>query len=300
MKRESVTFTPQMVTVFLEHEKLISKVLKRCHDLTATEFCILREIYLAGGRVEGMDFAGFLMLKRNSISMAITSLSRKGYVVKETGSSDRRMTVVSETAAGKKVTQDATRNVYEAQVSTFWKSLTVEEERGGNRCAVLVLEKLRDHAIDDAATLKAINTPISPEFIVFCKVVPQRWATIIKESADLSLTEFRILNNVASSPDGRRASDTARSLLLERSLVSTCKHRLIMGSLMGETADPDDGRNAILRSTAAGEAVVMRLNALLTKATADMYSLCDDDLCVAANEWHARMYRNMNVMYQMI
>lgn len=300
MKRESVTFTPQMATVFVEHEKLISKTLKRCHDLTATEFCILREIYLAGGKVEGMDFANFFMLKRNSISMAITSLSKKGYVQKGTGPNDRRVAVISETEAGRKATQDATKSVYEAQVSTFWKSLTIEEERGGNRCGVLVLEKLRDHVIADAATLKAANTPITPEFIVFCKVVPQRWAAIIKGSVDLSLTDFRILNNVVSAPDGRRASDVARSLLLERSLVSSCKSRLISKGLLEEVSDPDDGRNAILRSTSAGDDLEMRLNSLLTKATADMYSLCDDDLCVAANEWHARMYRNMNVMNQII
>ncbi len=300
MERESVRFTSQMVTVFVQHEKMISKVLKRCHDLTATEFCILREIYLAGGEVDGLDFADFLMLKRNSISMAISSLSRKGYVEKSPSSNDRRMASIFETSTGTEVTRAATKRVYEAQRSTFWRNLSVDDERSGNVVASLVLRRLRGQDYATAAPLKETNTPITPEFIIFCKVVPQRWSCTIKEVSNLSLTDFRILDHVSASEGEIRAADVAQALLLERSLISSCKNGLVRQGLLHEQSDISDGRNSFLSATSTGEALAAKLNAALGEATADMYALCDERLVFDINEWHPRMYRSMNVMNQLI
>lgn len=297
MAPQSVVFTTQMMTVFIEHEKMIDKVLKRCHDLTATEFCILRALYLAGGEANGLDFAQFLMLKRNSISIALSSLARKDLASKAPSERDRRMLHVTETAAGRKITRDATASIYEAQKATFWSNLSLEDERGGNLVASLVLSKLRGVDYSATAPLKDENTPISSEFVVFCKMVPQRWDFTLKKHSELSLTDFRILTCLDEWGSAARASDIARYLLLERSVVSTRKDALITRGLVAESVDENDRRNSNLVVTEHGAVLAERLKAHLSTETADMYSLCEEaNLSNEINDWHRVMYANMSVM----
>lgn len=295
MKSQSVIFTSEMMTVFVEHEKVIDRVLKRCHGLTTTEFCILRALYLAGGEVDGLDFAGFLMLKRNSISIALSSLARKNLVSKLPSEKDRRMLRVRETDEGIEITRNATASVYEAQTTTFWRHLTADEERGGNLVASLVLAKLRGVDYSSTAPLKETNTPITPEFIVFCKMVPQRWSYIIKKNSDLSLTDYRVLSCLIELGEEARASDVMRRLLLERSVVSMCKDDLRSHGLITESPDKSDRRNSNLGVTAKGHEVFSLLKDHLTTETSNMYSLCDNDLSRAVNEWHCTMYANLNI-----
>lgn len=294
MKRQFVIFTSEMMTVFVEHEKMIDKILKRCHGLTTTEFCILRALYLEGGEVDGLDFARFLMLKRNSISLAISSLDRKGLVTKLPSKDDRRMLRVKETEEGRAITRDATTSVFEAQTNTFWSNLSLDDERGGNLVASLVLAQLRGYDYSSVAPLSEGNTPITPEFVVFCKMVPQRWGHVIKDSSNLSLTDYRVLACLVELGGRARASDVMRSLFIERSVVSVCKDALRAQGLIVEEPDKADKRNSIISVVEMGFDIAAALKDRLIEATADMYSLCDDDLSRAINKWHREMYASMN------
>ncbi len=288
-----VTFTPQMVTVFVEHEAQIARVLKRDCDLTVTEFCIIRELYLSGGPVDGFNFADFLMLRRNSISMALSSLEDKGYITKSSSKTDRRKSRITVTEKGIDLTIKATRAIYEAQESSFWNDLTPDEERSGNLVASLVLSSLRGKRQDDAAPLDKTHTPITPEFIVFCKAVPQMWIKTVKDSAGLSLSEFRILATMVSLKGSAYAIDLSRMLLLDRSTISASKDKLVEKGLIGESQDERDRRNSELRILPRGRQLFNDLNRKLQDVTNQMYSLCVPDYAEAINQWHLRMYKNM-------
>ena len=285
----------QMITVFVEHNKVIAKVLKKYYQLTPTEFCILRALYLSDGRVEGIDFASFLYLKRNSISMALSKLEDRELIGKAASQQDRRSIVVTETKRGTEVTRQATADIYGALTNSFWHDLDLADKRGGNETASLVLEALRGTPTKAPGKLKESNTPISPEFIVFCKVVPQLWSARLVPLG-LSLSEYRMLNAVWQADEPIRSTDIARSLLLERSVVSLFKDTMVEKGLVSFSPAEGDRRNYEVSLTPEGEGLVLCAQTSLQEETDRAYALCDDTLVSHINEWHLRMFRNMNVL----
>lgn len=296
MEEQSVAFTSHMATVFVEHEKLAGKVFKREQGLTTTEFCILRALYLAGGEVSGLDFVDYLMLKRNSISIAMSSLDKKGLVKKQVSSGDRRMLHIKETKEGRKVAHEAAEVLYQAQKNTFWNELSITDERGGNVVASMVLAKLRGVDYSSTAPLTNSNTPISPEFILFCKVVPQRWNAAIKsETPGLSLSEYRVLRHLTECKEAR-AADISRSLFLERSVVSNCKNTLLGRNFIHEMADEADHRNYVLTPSDEGILAEEHLRECLQRETSFMYEPCEKaGLAASINAWHQQMYESIRM-----
>lgn len=289
----------QMITVFVEHNKVIAKVLKKYYQLTPTEFCILRALYLSDGRVEGVDFASFLYLKRNSISMALSKLEERELIGKAANQQDRRCIVVTETERGTKVTREATADIYGALTNSFWHDLTLEDKRGGNQTASLVLEALRGTPTKAPGGLKESNTPVSPEFVVFCKVVPQLWTTQLAPWG-LSLSEYRMLDTIRQANEPIRSTDIARSLLLERSVVSQFKDTMVEKGLIDFSLAVGDRRNYEVSLTPEGQFLTLTAQAALQEETDRAYMLCDNALASRINEWHLRMFRNMNVLNAVI
>ena len=288
-----VVCNQQMVTVFVEHNKVIAKVLKKYYDLTPTEFCILRALYLSDGRVEGVDFASFLCLKRNSISMALSKLEGRDLIGKAASEQDRRSIVVTETLRGTGITREATTDIYGALTGSFWRDLSLEDKRGGNETAYRVLEALRGAPTKAPGGLKDGNTPISPEFIVFCKTLPQLWGARLTPLG-LALSEYRMLDVAARAEEPLRSTDIARALLLERSAVSLFKDALVGKGLVSFSPTEGDRRNCTVSLTPAGGALVARARDILQRETDRAYALCDDGLVARVNAWHLRMFRNMN------
>ena len=289
----------QMITVFVEHNKVIAKVLKKYYQLTPTEFCILRALYLSDGRVEGVDFASFLYLKRNSISMALSKLEERELIGKAASQQDRRSIIVTETKRGTEVTREATADIYGALTNSFWHDLAIEDKRGGNETASLVLEALRGAPTKAPGGLKESNTPVSPEFIVFCKVVPQLWSARLA-LLGLSLSEYRMLDAIHQANEPVRSTDIARSLLLERSVVSQFKDTMVEKGLVDFSPAEGDRRNYEVNLTPEGQSLALSAQAALQKETDRAYILCDDALVPRINEWHLRMFRNMNVLNAVI
>ena len=294
-----VACNQQMITVFVEHNKVIAKVLKKYYQLTPTEFCILRALYLSDGRVEGVDFASFLYLKRNSISMALSKLEERELIGKAANQQDRRSIVVTETERGTEVTREATADIYGALTNSFWHDLALEDKRGGNQTASLVLEALRGTPTKAPGGLKESNTPVSPEFVVFCKVVPQLWSARLAPLG-LSLSEYRMLSTILQADEPIRSTDIARSLLLERSVVSQFKDTMVEKGLVDFSPAEGDRRNYEVSLTSEGQSLALAAQVALQEETDRAYALCDDALVSRINDWHLRMFRNMNVLNAVI
>lgn len=297
---KTIKLSPKMITVYCEHERLFGKLLKRFCDMTVTEYCVLREINLAGGRVEGFDFAGFLMLKHSTISMTLSSLENKGYIKRELSSTDRRMLSVSATQKGVQAGEEATQTIHTTWEKTFWSNFDLDEERGGHRIAYLVLTKLRGYAPEEPAVPKENVNPISPEFIMFLKLVPQRWSQVIKNSAGLSLSEYRVLFEMAEAGGSTLAADLSRRLYLDRSMISVCKDKLLKRGLLFETPDDHDRRNSKLKLTAEGKKLCTRLTDELQAATEDMFSLCLPKYTKEINIWNDKLYDNMGTLSRVV
>lgn len=292
---DRVICSQQMVTVFVEHAKVIAKVLKKYYGLTSTEFCILRAIYLSDGRIEGVDFASFLCLKRNSISTALSALQRQGFVAKEPSSRDRRSVVIAETEEGVEATRKATADIYGALTSSFWRNLSMDDKLGGNRTAALVLEALRGTPTKAPGGLKETSTPITPEFVVFCKAVPQLWSAGLA-GLGLSLSEYRVLDATREAGGPVRSADLARALMLDRSAVSLIKDGMVARGLASFSPAEPDRRSSSLALLPDGEMLAIQARRALQKETDRAYSLCDDALVAQVNSWHVRMFQNMNVL----
>lgn len=295
MGSEPSLFTAHMVTVFVEHRKSIDAILRSKHSMSSTEFCILRSLYLAGGDVDGLDFATYLMLRRNSVSTALASLAHKGYVEKRSGDDDRRMLHVTTTQSGMKAVHQATLSIFRAQKKTFWKNLDDADALGGNRIASCVLESMRGTSFENAAPLRPCNTPITPEFVVFCKAVPQHWTHTVKSESNLSLTELRVLSEISDAPD-TRPSDIMDALIINRARMSQAKSFLQKAGLVIARVDAADRRNTPLSPTSEGKRLASFLRERLTRETDALYALCSPDLRRKAAVWHEKMYASMREM----
>lgn len=162
-----------------------------------------------------------------------------------------------------------------------------------------MLERLRGVPTEAPGGLKESNTPITPEFVVFCKAVPQLWASCLA-GLGLSFSEYRILDAVTSADGPVRSTDVARALMLDRSVVSLFKDSVVERGLVDFSPAEGDRRNYVLALTEEGRGLVGRARAALQAVTDDAYSLCSDELVGRVNVWHRRMFRNMNVLNAVI
>lgn len=293
--QETVTFTMQQMTVLIEHERVIEKYLTKVQGITLTEFCILRLLELHEGQSVGIDFANFLLLKQVSVNAALSNLEKNGYISKAVVEKDRRSKVVTITPNGIEKAHDATTNIYSFLRQTFWRNFNEDEVIAAVTAGSRILAAIQPEGRSDIENSEHLDIPITAEFIMILKVVPQTWSAEIKKISPLSMSEYRVLALLASSPEGVSATIIASRLSLERSMVSVVKKSLEKKHYIKADISKGDKRIELLSCTEEGEELAQKVTAALTKVTAHLYKNYDAELAAKINEWHMRMYREVGV-----
>lgn len=288
-----VSFSYQMMTVIIEHEKHIKKILSSKYGLSPTEFSILRSIELSGGVSKGLSVGGFLHLKHNSISVAVSNLKNQGLIVKAINAQDRRATDMSITEKGVSTTKQATEDIYEDMKASFWKTMTDEDIREAVLIGSYVNKKLNSSNSLHTASFEKQVLPISPEFIVNMKVLPKMWDKIIKEAGGISTPEYRMLNLLANSDEPLRSYDIAARLLMDRAAISRGKAKLESGGYVVAHQDSAEKRDASFSVSEKGRSLEAKITKKLGEATSELYSDLDANAVEQMDRWHREMYETL-------
>ena len=289
MAIETVSFTPRLVTVFVEHERLMGDTISQASGLSTTDYCILRALYLMGGEASGVEFARFLLLKPNSVSAALSKMERRGMVMRFPDVNDARVTTTRVTDEGVAAVRGATSKTYQALKETFWRDFTDEEIVHAVNISRAVMGAFGSDMADVPAERAEGHTPLLPEFISGVKHIIQRWTATLSGQFGLALSEYRLLAATASSTEPLRASEAARLLFLAPSAVSVLKSGLGQRELLSTCGAR--GRGALMSCTQQGLSTCAEATQALSSATADCYAGLDENTVLYLDEWHTRMYR---------
>lgn len=287
----TVEFNYRMMTVIIEHEKRMKNTLSSEQNLSPTEFAILQSIDLSGGKTKGLSVGSFLMLKHNSISVAVSNLQRKGLLEKEINPNDRRATDLSITKKGIEITRCATKSIYAEMKKTFWEGMNDAEIKKAVLVGSYVNKNIAAGSSVHTAAFEDNVLPISPEFIVNMKVMPRMWDKTIKKNGELSTPEFRILDLLAHSDEALRSFDIAKRLQMDRAAISRSKDKLDKRGLIEIKQDAKDRRDVLLAATVQGKEFEEKINRELRVLTNELYSDLDSKEAAQMNEWHEKMYR---------
>lgn len=289
MSAGTVSFTPRLVTLFVEHERLMNDTIVASCSLSTTDYCILRALYLCGGSASGIEFAKFLLLKPNSVSTALNRLQAKRFVERFPDENDARITATRVTPEGTAAVREATSRTYEALRETFWRDFTDEEIFRAVNVSRTVMGAFGADMTLAPIERSAGHTPLLPEFVSGVKHILQRWNSTLSGQFGLSLSEYRVMAMAASMAQAPRAAEVARQLFLAPSAVSIIKSGLTERELMAVSGPR--GRGSLLSCTSKGAALCAGATQALSAATAESYSGLDEETSLYLDEWHTRMYR---------
>lgn len=290
---QAVEMNYRMMTVIIEHEKRIKRILSARLGLSPTEFAILRSIALSGGTSTGLSTGEFLLLKHNSISVAVSHLKEMDLLDKEIDQTDRRATKLTVTQKGLEATERATHAIYDDFKITFWKNMDESDIRKAIRVGSLVNRKLASSEPLSKNSFDDTPLPISPEFIINMKVLPKLWSDTIKKTGPLSMPEYRILDLLQNSNEPLRSFDIAGKLMMDRAAVSRNKDKLEKQGFIVAQQNAKDRRDVLLSNTRSGCDLAISILGELSKLTANLYSDLDEQEARQMNAWHDEMYRGL-------
>ena len=111
--------------------------------------------------------------------------------------------------------------------------------------------------------------------VVLADQISRHTLNIVKNEADLNLSQWRVLAAVAEK-SGRSAAEVTAITPMDKTIVSRAVSSLITLGLITKTSDTSDKRRSSLSATQAGEAIYLkiaqRLNADLIDNQAGQHS----------------------------
>ena len=92
------------------------------------------------------------------------------------------------------------------------------------------------------------------QLVVLADAISRRTAAIVRDRADLNLSQWRVLAAIAETP-GRTANEVVRVTPMDKGIVSRATKALLEAGLVRREASQADGRISHLYLTVSGEAL---------------------------------------------
>ena len=107
MKSETIVFSRQMLTVIVEHTRVVTARLKERWGLSYNEFTLLYALLEVARPVDTGSLGEYLLLRRETVTGLLLDLEDKGLVVRVPGQKDRRVLLVQLSRKGATETREA-------------------------------------------------------------------------------------------------------------------------------------------------------------------------------------------------
>lgn len=289
---ERIGFSAHLATFYLEFSRVSAAFCKERHSLTLTEYELLLTLLGAGRSLTFYELADFLVLRPGTLWHMAPSLLDRSLIVAECSRQDRRQASLRLTGKGAQVAASCNCGLT-AYVKGMTQSMLPDDEyRQFLQTGIAAsLDSLRGCAA--SASLSGELMPGQRvEFNVFVRVIIEKWRRCVRECADLSLNELRVLQALSEGPF-LRMQDIADALLMTRSEVSACKKSLCGRGLACQKSNPFDGRSCLLGLTQKGRGVLRRCLPALDEITVPAHRPSTEESVMVLRAWHSRMYCNL-------
>lgn len=288
MEAAALIVSHQVITVHLEHERVIRRVLKDGFDIDIVEYCLADYLLCCKEPLPSTFLHQFNTQKYRTMLSAVSSLEDKGIIAKEQANLGRKTFLVRLTPYGEQLAKDASALVHDCMKSTFWRNIPEDEIERTMRYSVTALENLKAAPLQLYAS-DFETSKIHPYFFLDIVYIIRRWKEVVAEAAGLTLTTYRALSLLESFGE-MSPSDIASTLCIEKSSVSTSKEVLIERAYALENEDGNDHRKLYLSCSDQGRIVARRLNSLVEEETKTYFSPVDAHTINLLNAHHMRMY----------
>jgi DNA-binding MarR family transcriptional regulator len=160
---EKVLFSPRLITVYNEHVRLVSGLLRQNYAMTYSAFTLLCATHTISVPVSVEQLADMLLLKKRTVLDSLLALENHGLVVKSGISDDNRKMSISLSAKGhslaRRVFDDALSFVREV----FWEGLPDSDYIQFHRAATKgSVDLLRGHVSLIAGDCQDDAPPVPP------------------------------------------------------------------------------------------------------------------------------------------
>ncbi|NTU88663.1 MAG: MarR family transcriptional regulator [Actinobacteria bacterium] len=271
---------------------LIKEVVLHIGNMSITDYCILQKLLMLDRSMELSEFRGFLLLKKNTISIAVSRLEQNGYISKETNKNDYRKCFITLTSDGRELAQKLSHAIRDSLLANFWQ--TFEDERV-NWGMVIDSQAFYLHVGDSERAdldFKEDGNFVSPSWIIALKYISQLWTLALAKEVKLSLSEFRVLQLLVISQASYCTIEIARKLEIESSVVSRVIRSLRNAGLVDLVQSKDDRRSYLSTVTSDGECVYEKGRLALEGVTDAYYSSISDADKKRLSLWHETMYKH--------
>ncbi|MBR2836062.1 MAG: MarR family transcriptional regulator [Coriobacteriales bacterium] len=288
---ENVACTSQMITVILEHLRLIAKCVKQGYNLTYGELSLLVAMFEAKRPILVEPMADFLMLKRQTLWTMMLELEDRGILCKQSLHDDMRSMLCSFSPQGQVLTEQAIQDFNRLIEVVFMPSLSSKEHAEFKDSVQYSNDALRGHTIPEELRPKPADLRFGAEYLVYWRAIAEVWEKTTHES-QFALTEYRMLQ-ILDEYGTMYPADITQKLFIERSSVSVFKTKLIERGLLREACDPFDRRRSIVQPTKEGRTAFQTATYRLSEATRMAHTGLDDNGIMVVNVWYMRMYSNL-------
>lgn len=278
----------QVITVHLEHERVIRRVLKDGFDIDIVEYCLADYLLCCKDPLPSTFLHQFNTQKYRTMLSAVALLEDKGIIAKEQANMGRKTFLVRLTTYGEQLAKDASALVFDCMKSTFWRNIPEDEIEHTMRYSTTALENLKAAPLQLYAS-DFETSKIHPYFFLDIIYIIRRWKEVVAEASGLTLTAYRTLSLLESFGE-MSPSDIASTLCVEKSSVSASKEALIERGYVVENEDGSDRRRLFLSCADQGRTAARRLNDLVEKETKKYFSPVDAKTINILNAHHMRMY----------
>lgn len=292
LNTESISFSQHLATIYVETQRLASKICKENYGVTLTQFELLLTLQQATDPLMVRSLSEFLFLKPASVRLLASELEDKGLVATRSAESDQRFAVVELTEAG------AARTLAcDEEVSAFFGMTTRAQlpEQEFHRHFFDQIAQSLDFARGYGSSIEMDPTRVGGmrvEFHVFSRVLIERWRGCVASRCEMSFNEFRALYALVGTPS-LRVQDLAAELSVTRSQASTFRKRLAGLGFAQERPNPFDGRSVLLTATKEGVRFVRAVQPELDRITSITHDTGSAEGNMTLRSWHSRMYLNL-------
>jgi DNA-binding MarR family transcriptional regulator len=296
MYRETIRFSLQLAAVFLGHRRSLSHFFNENYRLTYSEATLLLALREVDAPVLLTPLADYLIFAKKTVLVILVSLESKQLITKENYSADKRLMSIRLTERGKDVASQTQKGLDKLVRSVFMATLPEQDfEKFMSNSIKAGVDDLRAHPAAEVFAANSTSSVIGVDFLIYWRVLYDRWEKIACAESKLSFSSFRVLALLDES-DNLSSCDIADYLLIQRSGITVCKNQLLANGLIRVKRDVSDRRRQSFAITAKGRKLVRSVDAKLNEITRVAHSHISDDGTAVLNAWYYRMNSNLQSM----
>lgn len=279
----------EFVNILVLANASIKKTLLSLDGTTLTEYAILQRLLVLNRPVGLTEYYDFLLLRKSTISIAVARLESAGYLEKELDGGDLRKCRIAITEKGRSLAHDATEAIWEVLRKDFWKSFDVDYVNWGMEVDARVYQA-------SGATPKEVREALRdgdlfvPSWVMAMRYLERLWTDVLRKSASLSLSEFRVLDLLEVKGKPLSSVEISNTLHLEASAVSRVTRALCGRGLVNMEQSKVDRRSFESCATEEGRALLVSARKGLREATDAHYSIITDQEREGLVAWHKQMF----------